>query len=176
MFGDDEDASQLLNPASPAALAPHIRNGTPFEALPTAARLALATPGAYEALARRFCTERALPYAGSLARALFPSATRYATAVVRAARASRMVFPYQMAREILAATGVTPFTYYRSLLIDVVRAELAYDVVPNFTAADALRLLGIGRTEFIHLFNAVRGKGWLARRRRGAVRESVERR
>lgn len=37
-------------------------------------------------------------------------------------------------------------------------AEQPYDSIPNFTAADALRLTGIGRNEFIDIMNKCRSK------------------
>ena len=37
-------------------------------------------------------------------------------------------------------------------------AEKPYDTIPNFTAADALRLTGIGRNEFLDIMNKCRAK------------------
>lgn len=37
-------------------------------------------------------------------------------------------------------------------------AEQPYDSIPNFSAADALRLTGIGRNEFIDIMNKCRSK------------------
>lgn len=37
-------------------------------------------------------------------------------------------------------------------------AENPYDSIPNFSAADALRLTGIGRNEFIDIMNKCRSK------------------
>lgn len=37
-------------------------------------------------------------------------------------------------------------------------AEQPYDSIPNFTAADVLRLTGIGRNEFIDIMNKCRAK------------------
>lgn len=37
-------------------------------------------------------------------------------------------------------------------------AEQPYDSIPNFTAADALRLTGVGRNEFIDIMNKCRSK------------------
>ena len=39
-------------------------------------------------------------------------------------------------------------------------AEKPYDTIPNFTAADALRLTGIGRNEFLDIMNKCRAKVW----------------
>lgn len=37
-------------------------------------------------------------------------------------------------------------------------AEQPYDSIPNFTAADTLRLTGVGRNEFIDIMNKCRSK------------------
>ena len=37
----------------------------------------------------------------------------------------------------------------------MISAEKSYDSLPNFTAADAMRLLGIGRNQYIELMNQV---------------------
>lgn len=39
------------------------------------------------------------------------------------------------------------------MIIDLISTEKSYDCLPNFTAADCLRLLGIGRNQFIELVN-----------------------
>ena len=43
-------------------------------------------------------------------------------------------------------------------LIFILLAERSYDQIPNFSAADALRLTGIGRNEFIDIMNKCRSK------------------
>lgn len=40
----------------------------------------------------------------------------------------------------------------------ILLAEQPYDSIPNFSAADALRLTGIGRNEFIDIMNKCRSK------------------
>ena len=40
-------------------------------------------------------------------------------------------------------------------LQEMINSEKSYDSLPNFTAADAMRLLGIGRNQYIDLMNQV---------------------
>jgi hypothetical protein len=40
--------------------------------------------------------------------------------------------------------------------------EQPYDSIPNFSAADALRITGVGRNEFIDIMNKCRSKVLLA--------------
>lgn len=44
------------------------------------------------------------------------------------------------------------------LIFGRILAEQPYDSIPNFSAADALRLAGIGRNEFIDIMNKCRSK------------------
>lgn len=44
------------------------------------------------------------------------------------------------------------------------QAEKSYDSLPNFTAADAMRILGIGRNQYIDLMNVNRSNKKLFRR------------
>jgi hypothetical protein len=45
-----------------------------------------------------------------------------------------------------------------SLTYFVISAEQPYDSIPNFSAADALRITGVGRNEFIGIMNKCRSK------------------
>ena len=58
----------------------------------------------------------------------------------------------------MVAIEVSPFAYYRKMLCAHLEAEKSYDQLPNFTAADVLRLTGIGRNEYIDLLNQSRSK------------------
>ena len=51
---------------------------------------------------------------------------------------------------------MTPFSYYSQMLDTLMSQEKSYDSLPNFTAADCLRLLGIGRNQYIDLMNQTR--------------------
>ena len=53
---------------------------------------------------------------------------------------------------------ITPFQYYVSMFEIIMGLEKSYDCLPNFTAADGLRLLGIGRNQYIDLMNKSRSK------------------
>lgn len=47
---------------------------------------------------------------------------------------------------------------FKMKLMFISSAEQPYDSIPNFSAADALRLTGIGRNEFIDIMNKCRSK------------------
>lgn len=91
-----------------------------------------------------------------------------------------MLYPYHLSDIMVRGLRVTPFNYYVNMMIvgptthsvlanasgfqDVMQAEKSYDSLPNFTAADAVRLLGIGRNQYIDLVNQSRSFRKLFRR------------
>lgn len=68
---------------------------------------------------------------------------------------------------------MTAFRYYSDLLFNSLKEEKAYDTIPNFTAADVLRHLGIGRTEYISILDACRAKKFIWRVNRNIAREKL---
>eukprot|EP00033_Pygsuia_biforma_P002565 GCRY01002839.1.p1 GENE.GCRY01002839.1~~GCRY01002839.1.p1 ORF type:complete len:705 (+),score=91.39 GCRY01002839.1:66-2180(+) len=69
-----------------------------------------------------------------------------------------MLFPYHLSRVITRGLHITAFSYYIDMLLTIILEEKSYDALPNFTAIDVVRLLGIGRNEFIDLMNEFRRK------------------
>eukprot|EP00301_Raphidiophrys_heterophryoidea_P003164 c11441_g1_i1.p1 GENE.c11441_g1_i1~~c11441_g1_i1.p1 ORF type:complete len:728 (-),score=127.45 c11441_g1_i1:61-2244(-) len=55
----------------------------------------------------------------------------------------------------------------------LIKSERSYDTLPNFTAQDCLRLLGIGRNQYIDLMNKCRGKGWLWNKKSSYIRDEL---
>lgn len=74
-------------------------------------------------------------------------------------REACMLYPYHL------PVGPSAFEYYCELLGETMRHERSYDTIPNFTAADVMRLLRVGRNEFISMMNSCRAKGWMWKRR-----------
>ena len=77
----------------------------------------------------------------------------YYTKMLQLCRERRMVYPYKFIDRVLAHTKVAPFTHYRNILKDMLKAEVSYDTLPNFSANDCLRLTGIGRNQYINIMN-----------------------
>ena len=98
----------------------------------------------------------------------------YLDDLLRHSREKAMLYPYHLADALAVHhPRVSPFDYYLELVSDTMRAERSYDTIPNFTAADCVRLLGVGRNEFIHALNTCRSKGWLWKRRKGIVAKQL---
>lgn len=79
------------------------------------------------------------------------------------AAVARQVYPYHLSADVLGEMQLSPFDYYIDMVHDLMKAERSYDSLPNFTAADVLRLLRVGRNQYIDLMNRCRSKGWLWR-------------
>ncbi|XP_021646387.2 uncharacterized protein LOC110639654 isoform X2 [Hevea brasiliensis] len=78
--------------------------------------------------------------------------------MMRYLRKNLALFPYHLAEYVCRVMRVSPFRYYCDMIFEVMKSEQPYDSIPNFSAADALRLTGIGRNEFIDIMNKCRSK------------------
>merc|ERR1712137_1459090 len=66
---------------------------------------------------------------------------------------------------------LTPFKYYYNIMLDVMDSEKSYDTIPNFSAADGVRLLGIGRNQFIDIMNQCRQKTWIWNKKKNIIQK-----
>lgn len=83
---------------------------------------------------------------------------QYYTEVLRFSRVHHMLYPYHISDVLIKGLRVTPFKYYIEMIYDIMLSEKSYDVLPNFTAVDCVRLLGIGRNQYIDIMNKVKSK------------------
>uniref|UniRef100_A0A2K5V822 FAM91 N-terminal domain-containing protein n=1 Tax=Macaca fascicularis TaxID=9541 RepID=A0A2K5V822_MACFA len=67
-----------------------------------------------------------------------------------------MLYPYHLSDIMVKGLRITSFSYYTGITEDVMNSEKTYDSLPNFTAADCLRFLGIGRNLYIDHMNQCR--------------------
>jgi hypothetical protein len=67
-----------------------------------------------------------------------------------------MLYPYHLSDIFVRGLRITPFNYYLDMMADLMSLEKSYDTLPNFTAIDCLRLLGIGRNQYIDIINKYR--------------------
>lgn len=75
-----------------------------------------------------------------------------------------LVYPYTLLPVLVAgsippAKCVTPYRYYYKMIWDAMTSGRSFDTIPNFTASDVKRLLGVARNEYIHTLNEVRTGG-----------------
>ncbi|KIH49642.1 hypothetical protein ANCDUO_20282, partial [Ancylostoma duodenale] len=86
--------------------------------------------------------------------------------IIKYSESHLMLYPYHLSDIIVRELRVTPFNYYINIITDMIQSEKSYDSLPNFTAADAVRLLGIGRNQYIDLMNQNRSNRKFLRRNR----------
>ncbi|CAH8525203.1 unnamed protein product [Heterobilharzia americana] len=94
-----------------------------------------------------------LRYTGNLVHLVLKREKKYYERLIDYGRQHYLLYPYHLQDKIVRGLQVTPFIYYRRMIIDLIATEKSYDCLPNFTAADCLRLLGIGRNQYIDLIN-----------------------
>ena len=141
-----------------------------WEVLPPALRARLGSEAAWLRALRAHSLGLQLPWSSALG----VEEKEYLAELLKASRERLLLYPYHLARRLAACwPAETPFRYYREMLFEMLRSERSYDTIPNFTAADAARLLRVGRNEFLHALNECRSKGWLWKRRRGLIMKQL---
>ncbi|CAF1364252.1 unnamed protein product [Adineta steineri] len=103
-----------------------------------------------------FSIKHQLRHKGNLVRKVQKDSRKYYDDLLRYSREHLMIFPYHLADIYVKGLRITSFSYYIDMISDLVLQEKSYDTLPNFTAADCLRLLGIGRNQYIELINQSR--------------------
>ena len=94
----------------------------------------------------------------------------YYAQVVKLSTAAQQLFPYHLVPEV----SITPFKYYIGILHQVLKKDQSYAEIPNFTAADMVRVTGIGRDEYVPLMQACKAKRILWKvNRDSAIRDQL---
>mmetsp|Transcript_39796 Transcript_39796/g.100324 ORF Transcript_39796/g.100324 Transcript_39796/m.100324 type:complete len:658 (-) Transcript_39796:434-2407(-) len=109
----------------------------------------------------QYCVERQVRWCPLVAE-LIVDERDYYTQVVEHGQQALMLYPYHLSDFLVKTLRITPFKYYLDIMHDVMKSEKSYDVIPNFTAADCVRLLGIGRNQYIDIMNSYRSRSWLS--------------
>ncbi|KAI5433671.1 hypothetical protein KIW84_020802 [Lathyrus oleraceus] len=134
-----------------------IKDECQWENLPR--RLQQTVPSKEEWISRtiEYCVKKRLQWNSCLARK-FCKESEYYENMMRYLRKNLALFPYHLVDYVCRVMRLSPFRYYCDMLFEVMKNEQPYDSIPNFSAADALRLTGIGRNEFIDIMNKCRSK------------------
>ncbi|GBN30276.1 Protein FAM91A1 [Araneus ventricosus] len=143
----------------------YIRQKCPYSKLPPSIKQILGdSPREYEKLVINFSIKNQLRFRGNLVRSMKKDERGYYEELLRYSREHLMLYPYHLSDFIVTGMRITPFQYYISIMQDLMEQEKSYDSLPNFTAADCLRLLGIGRNQYIELMNQCRSSKVVFRR------------
>ncbi|XP_045502023.1 protein FAM91A1 [Colias croceus] len=116
-------------------------------------------PKEYERYIFDFSIKNQLRFRGSLVRTVRKDERKYYEMLVQSSIQRLMLYPYHLADMIVKGLRITPFIYYIEVVALLIESEKSYDTMPNFTAADCLRLLGIGRNEYLELVAKARSLG-----------------
>ncbi|XP_065169343.1 protein FAM91A1 [Atheta coriaria] len=140
-----------------AEIEEHIRKNVQWTHLPTHLKQQLSNNSKnYDKTIVTFSIKNQLRHRGNLVRHVLKDEKRYYERIISYSCERLMLFPYHLADMVVKGLRITPFNYYVSVVEKLMQAEKSYDTLPNFTAADCLRLLGIGRNEYIELMNKSR--------------------
>ena len=101
---------------------------------------------------------------GSVVRQVLKDEKKYYQDLMDYSRAQLMLYPYHLSDVMVKGLRITPFVYYSKMMENIMEQERSYDSLPNFTAADCLRLLGIGRNQYIDMMNQSRNRRFFRRR------------
>ncbi|KAG5612694.1 hypothetical protein H5410_023975 [Solanum commersonii] len=134
-----------------------IREECPWENLPKRLQSTLNSKEDWHKRIIEHCIKKRLMWNTCFARKVCKEAEYYEE-MLRYLRRNLALFPYHLAEYVCRVMRVSPFRYYCDMIFEVMKNEQPYDSIPNFSAADALRLTGIGRNEFIDIMNKCRSK------------------
>ncbi|KAL5220798.1 hypothetical protein ABZP36_025511 [Zizania latifolia] len=134
-----------------------IREECPWESLPKRLQSTLHTKEEWHRRIVDYCVRKRLQWNACFARRVYREGEYYEE-MMRYLRRNLALYPYHLADYICRVLRVSPFRYYCDILFEAMKNEQPYDSIPNFTAADALRLTGVGRNEFIDIMNKCRSK------------------
>uniref|UniRef100_A0A0D9V040 FAM91 N-terminal domain-containing protein n=1 Tax=Leersia perrieri TaxID=77586 RepID=A0A0D9V040_9ORYZ len=134
-----------------------IREECTWESLPKRLQSTLHTKEEWHRRIVDYCIRKRLQWNACFARRVIREGEFYEE-MMRYLRRNLALFPYHLADYICRVLRVSPFRYYCDILFEAMKNEQPYDSIPNFTAADALRLTGVGRNEFIDIMNKCRSK------------------
>ncbi|XP_060077726.1 protein FAM91A1-like [Ylistrum balloti] len=144
----------------------NIRKNLPWLKLPPNVRQVLGnSQKEYEKAVGQFSVKNQLRYKGNLVKTVRKDEKRYYEEMMRYSQEHLMLYPYHLSDVVVKGLRVTPFTYYVNMMSTIMTQEKSYDSLPNFTAADCLRLLGIGRNQYIDLMNQCRSSKKFFRRK-----------
>ncbi|PNY04544.1 FAM91A1-like protein [Trifolium pratense] len=137
-----------------------IKEECQWENLPRRLHPTVPTKEEWTARIIEYCVKKRLQWNSCFA-SKFCKESEYYDNMMRYLRKNLALFPYHLADYVCRVMRVSPFRYYCDMIFEVMKNEQPYDSIPNFSAADALRLTGIGRNEFIDIMNKCRSKHFL---------------
>uniref|UniRef100_A0A0R3S6N3 Zinc finger and BTB domain-containing protein 14 n=1 Tax=Elaeophora elaphi TaxID=1147741 RepID=A0A0R3S6N3_9BILA len=132
----------------------YIRQNIVWSKLPQEIRIVLGnSQREYDKLVLEYSIKNQLRYKGNIVKYVKKNEETYYDILLKYSETHLMLYPYHLSNIVVRELRMTPFNYYINIMANLMNAEKSYDSLPNFTAADAMRLLGIGRNQYIELMN-----------------------
>lgn len=149
-----------------------IKEECSWEGLPKRLQSTLNSKDEWHRRITEHCIKKRLPWNTSFVRKVCREGEYYED-MMRYLRRNLALFPYHLADYVCRVMRISPFRYYCDMIFEVMKNEQPYDSIPNFSAADALRLTGIGRNEFIDIMNKCRSKKIMWKLNKSIAKESL---
>lgn len=147
-----------------------VLGGKSYEDLPQRAR-DLITRSAWNLKVKEACARRRLRWDAVQGLRDACKESEYYALVVKSSQRRQQLFPYHLDQDKLK---ITAFKFYVGVLREVLKKDQSYDQIPNFTAADMVRVTGIGRDEYVPLLQACKAKRLMWKvNRDSAVRDQL---
>ncbi|EGC40619.1 hypothetical protein DICPUDRAFT_146568 [Dictyostelium purpureum] len=160
-----------MDQSSEKELEKYILNQVQWESLPSHAKLILdQSHTKYKQYVLKYSIKHQLRWDTSLISCFVTDERLYYQEIVRLSVANLVLYPYHISDKLVPMLNVTPFKYYLIMMIETMTNSKSYDELPNFTAVDCLRVLEIGRNQFIDLMNKCRSKGNLFKKKKDVIR------
>jgi hypothetical protein len=134
----------------------YLEEATPWERLSASPQPAFTNSAQYHEAILHHWFEHQKPYEPVLT---FIHANVYYEKLIEYGVEKWLVFPYHLIPELIRYHPSVPFAYYIELFLKVMASDSSYQRIPNFAAADALRVTGVGRNQFIDAMNKFRTPG-----------------
>ncbi|PSC69009.1 puromycin-sensitive aminopeptidase isoform X1 [Micractinium conductrix] len=150
-------------------LARFIAGGKRYQELPDRFR-ATVPEDEWRRRVKDFCIARGYSWSASVAQTACGE-QEYYDELTRHYRLQKRLFPYHLGEYVCRHMRLSPYRYYTSVLVDSMKEDAPYDSIPNFTAADIVRIMGIGRNEYISVMVQAKSKKLMWRMNRGIVKD-----
>jgi len=147
----------------------YIEASARYQELPTRLKLVI-SEDEWTKRVKEYCVHRGMSWETSPARTVCDERSYYET-LLSEFRMLNRIFPYHLGEYICRVLRVSPFRYYKDILANSMKEDNPYDSIPNFTAADALKVVGVGRNEYIAIMQQAKSKRLMWRVNKGLVRD-----
>uniref|UniRef100_A0A673KLK4 Protein FAM91A1-like n=1 Tax=Sinocyclocheilus rhinocerous TaxID=307959 RepID=A0A673KLK4_9TELE len=115
----------------------HIRQNYPWNKLPANVKQSLGnSQREYDKQVLLYSIRNQLRFRNNLVRHVKKDERKYYEELLKYSRDHLMLYPYHLSDIMVKGLRVTPFSYYISIMEDIMNSEKSYDSLPNFTAAD----------------------------------------